>query len=147
MPQWVEWHAHGAFALAPRIAMFGDAGLVDVAPPQVQNPPPAIARSGAMIEIGRGNRLTGSARNVESLVDGDNVGEVANGKLLVFRAAPRQCEIAARFDYIKSAPFAVDAQPGRARVVELGLPSIADVGAQLSGLLGHSKYFRWNLLD
>jgi hypothetical protein len=147
MPQWVEWHAHGASALAPMIAMLGDARVVDVAPPQVQNPPPAIAGSDAMIEIRRGSHLTGSARNVAILVDGDKVGEVGNGKSLVFRVAPGQREIVARFDYIKSAPFAVDAQPGRVRVVELGLPNIADVGAQLSGLLGQSKYFRWNLLD
>ena len=100
-----------------------------------------------MIEIRRGNHLTGSARNVAILVDGDKVGEVGNGKSLVFRVAPGQRVIAVRFDYTKSAPFAVDAQPGRVRVVELGLPNIADVGAQLSGLLGQSKYFRWNLLD
>jgi len=147
MPQWVEWHAHGASALAPRIAMLGHAGLVDVATPQVQNPPPAIAGSDAMIEIRRGNHLTGSARNVAILVDGDKEGEVGNGKSLVFRVVPGQRVIAARFDYTKSAPFAVDAQPGRVRVVELGLPNIADVGAQLSGLLGQSKYFRLNLLD
>lgn len=100
-----------------------------------------------MIEIRRGNHLTWSARNVAILVDGDKVGEVGNGKSLVFRVAPGQRVIAARFDYTKSAPFAVDAQPGRARVVELGVPNIADAGAPLSGLLGQSKYFRGNLLD
>jgi hypothetical protein len=129
------------------IAMLGHAGLVDVATPQVQNPPPAIAGSEAMIEIRRGNHLTWSARNVAILVDGDKVGEVGNGKSLVFRVVPGQRVIAARLDYTKSAPFGVDAQPGRVRVVELGPPNIADVGAQLSGLLGQSKYFRWNLLD
>jgi hypothetical protein len=147
IPQWVEWHAHGASGLTPMIAMLGDAGLVDVAAPQVPNPPPAIARIDAMIEIRRGNSLTGSARNLAILVDGDKVVEVGNGKSLVCRVAPGQRETAARFECIKSAPFAIDAKPGRVRAVELGPPNIADVGPQMSGLLGDSTFFRWKLLE
>jgi hypothetical protein len=72
---------------------------------------------------------------------------VGNGKSLVLHVAPGRRELAARSDYIKSAPFVVDAEQGRVRVVELGLPNVSDVGAQLSGLLGQSKYFRWKLVE
>lgn len=147
MPQWVEWHAHGAAALAPMISMLGHAPPISIAPPEVRPPPPARVASYAVIEIRRGNHLTGSARNVAILVDGEKVDEVGNGKSLVLHVAPGRRELAARFDYIKSAPFVVDAEQGRVRVVELGLPNVSDVGAQLSGLLGQSKYFRWKLVE
>lgn len=101
----------------------------------------------AMIEIRRGNQLTGGARNVAILIDGEKVGEVGNGKTIALRVEPGRREVVARIDYIKSAPFAVDAQAGRIRVIELGMPNVADVGAQFSGLLGQSKYFTWKLVE
>ena len=148
MPQWVEWHARGASALAPMIGMLGGAApepMRDKAP--VRQDPPARTDGAAMIEIRRGNHLTGGARNVAILIDGEKAGEVGNGKTIVLRVEPGRREIMARVDYIKSAPFAVDAQAGRVRVLELAMPNIADVGAQLSGLLGQSKYFSWKLLE
>jgi hypothetical protein len=149
MPQWVEWHARGAAALAPLIGMLGGAAPVPARELQtpVQHDPPARTDGAAMIEIRRGNHMTGSARNVAILVDGEKAGEVGNGKSIVLRVEPGRRDIMARIDYIKSAAFPVDAQAGRVRVIELGLPNVADVGAQLSGLLGQSKYFSWKLLD
>lgn len=146
MPQWVEWHAHGPAALAPMIGMLG--GSV-AAPPAVRAAPPpvAVTGAGAVIEVRRGNHLTGSARNVAILINGEKCGEVANGKALALHVQPGRHEIVARIDYIKSAPFSVDAEAGRIRIVELGLPNVGDVGAQLSGLLGQSKYFQWKLVE
>src|SRR5689334_1196739 len=87
MPQWVEWHRQGAAALAPLIGMLG--GIGPAPEPQRHSPPqsdvPAQAGGAAMIEIRRGNHLTGSARNVAILVDGEKAGEVGNGKTLVLR--------------------------------------------------------------
>jgi hypothetical protein len=152
MPQWVEWHALGPAALGPLIHLLVGPQPVKVEPlqpgfPPIVHAPPARADGAAMIEIRRGNHLTGSARNVAILVDGEKAGEVGNGKSIVLRVEPGRREIMARVDYIKSAPFVIDAQAGRVRVVELGLPNVQDVGAQLSGLMGQSKYFSWKLVE
>lgn len=148
MPQWVEWHARGAAALAPLIAMLGGAGegATLAVPPQGEQPA-AWADGMAMIEVRRGIHLTGVARNVALLVDGQKVGEVANGKSPILSVTPGRREVSARMDYTKSAPFAVDAQAGRLSVLELALPNISDVGGQLSGLLGRSNYFSWKLVE
>ncbi|HEV7692967.1 MAG TPA: TIR domain-containing protein [Hyphomonadaceae bacterium] len=147
MPQWVEWHARGGAALAPLIGMLGGAAPVQEQQAVVRHEEPARADGAAMIEVRRGNHMTGSARNVAILVDGEKAGEVGNGKSVVLRVEPGRREIMARVDYIKSAAFGVDAQAGRVRVIELGMPNVADVGAQLSGLLGQSKYFTWKLIE
>jgi hypothetical protein len=150
MPQWVEWHARGAAALTPMIGMLAGA-VPDPAPvvaaPAAPPPPAAIAAGDAVIEVRRTSQLAGSARNVAILINGEKVGEVGNGKSLTLHVKPGRWEIVARVDYIKSAPFAVDAEAGRLRIVELGLPNVVDVGAQLSGLLGQSKYFNWKLVE
>lgn len=148
MPQWVEWHARGAAALAPLIAMLGGAsGAPTLTLPPKDEQPAASADGMAMIEVRRGNHLTGVARNVALLVDGQKVGEVANGKSIILSVAPGRREVSARMDYTKSAPFAVEARAGRLSVLELALPNISDVGAQFSGLLGRSNYFTWKLVE
>lgn len=149
MPQWVEWHARGAVALSPMIAMLGSAPSLSeaVEPASALQPLPSGATGAlAMIEVRRSSHLAGSARSVAVLIDGQKVGEVGNGKAITLQVAAGRHEIAARVDYIKSEPFTIEAFVGRVRVVELSLPNIADVGAQLSGLLGKANYFSWKLL-
>lgn len=148
MPQWVEWHAGGPSALAPLISLLGGASDAQAPAPRPQDLQPPVSATGmAMIEVRRGNHLTGAARNVALLVDGQKVGEVANGKSLILSVKPGRREVSARMDYTKSAPFAVDTYAGRLCVVELALPNISDVGGQLSGLLGRSNYFSWKLVE
>ncbi|MFT3724606.1 MAG: toll/interleukin-1 receptor domain-containing protein [Hyphomonadaceae bacterium] len=150
LPQWVEWHAHGAAALAPMIGMLGGAispPAAVAAVPLVAHPAVAIPGVDTAIEIRRTSHLTGAARNVAILINGGKGGEVGNGKSLTLPVQPGRHEVVARVDYIKSAPFAVDVRAGRTTIVELSLPNVADVGAQLSGLLGQSKYFQWKLVE
>lgn len=144
LPQWVEWHRDGAAALGSVVAMLGGAGPVPVSSSPIT---PQRNDGVAMIEIRRGNHATGSARNIAILIDGEKVGEVGNGKTIALRVTPGVREVSARIDYIKSAPFTVDAQTGRVRVVELAMPNITDLGGQLSGLLGQAKYFTWKLVE
>jgi hypothetical protein len=147
LPQWAEWHAQGASALAPVVALLGGAP----APPPVTPPPPRSvspgqAGDGAVIEIRRRNQMSLAARNLAILVDGAKIGEVGNGGTVQFRVAPGRRELAARVDYTKSQPFAVDTASGRVSIVEISVPDYADLGGQLAGLLGQGKFFTWKLL-
>jgi hypothetical protein len=81
------------------------------------------------------------------LLDGEKVGEVANGKTFVLNVRPGRYQLAARMDYVKSAPFVVDARAGHISIVQLALPELADVGAQFAGLLGKASYFSWKLIE
>jgi hypothetical protein len=147
LPQWVEWHAQGASALSPVVALFGAASVPPSAVP-VSLQPASLSPTadGAVLEIRRRNQMSLAARNLAVLVDGEKVGEVGNGGTAQFRVAPGRRELAARVDYTKSQPFAVDAASGRVSVVEISVPDYADLGGQLAGLLGQGKFFTWKLL-
>jgi hypothetical protein len=87
------------------------------------------------------------ARNVAILVDGDKRGEVGNGGELELHLAPGPHDLVARMDYIKSAPFRIETEAARARVVQISLPNSTDLGGQAAGLLGAAGYFTWSLLE
>jgi hypothetical protein len=145
MPQWVEWHARGPAALAPMIGMLGGTGPA----PELtrQQPAPPVHAGAAVIRVHRPSRGSYAARMIAILVDGQKVGEIANGATADFIVQAGRREIMARVDYVKSKPFAVDASAGRARVLELITPEMADVGGQVAGLLGQSNFFSWKLLE
>lgn len=149
MPQWVEWHARGAAALAPLIGMLGGGGAqpAPLAAPVPPSPPPPVQAGAALIRVHRPSRGSYAARMVAILVDGQKIGEIANGATADFTVPAGRHEVTARVDYVKSKPFTVDATAGRARVLELVMPDMADVGGQLSGLLGSSNFFSWKLIE
>jgi hypothetical protein len=150
MPQWVEWHARGAAALAPLITMLSGAGPAPEPPrPQPPSPQPAapVQTGAAVIRVHRPPRGSYAARMIAILVDGQKIGEIGNGATADFTVQAGRREIMARVDYVKSKPFAVDAAAGRARVLELEMPEMADVGGQVAGLLGQSSFFSWKLIE
>jgi hypothetical protein len=152
LPQWVEWHSHGAAALAPVIAMLG--GLPQPAPvrPPVASASPVnqapVAGSGtASIEIRRTHSLGAGLRKIAILLDGEKAGEIGNGETITLRAAPGRRELVARIDYIKSEPFVVDIEPGQTPAVQVAAANSTDVGGQLAGMLGRSSYFKWTRIS
>lgn len=143
LPQWVEWHAYGAAALGPLVAVLGGA---PVAPQPVAPPPafrPAAAQGMATIRIERAPGLAYSGRMYALLVDGQKVGEVANGATADLEVAAGQHEIACRVDYVKSDPFVVDVGAGQMAVLRVASAELSDIGGQLKGLFGSSSYFKW----
>jgi hypothetical protein len=145
MPQWVEWHARGAAALAPLIGMLGGAGPAPE--PARQQPAPPVQAGSAVIRVRRPSRGAYAARMIAILVDGQKIGEIANGATADFTVQAGRREIMARVDYVKSKPFPVDASAGKARVLELDVPEMANVGGQVAGLLGQSSFFNWKLIE
>jgi hypothetical protein len=159
LPHWTEWHALGAAAMGPVITML--VGPVEVraeplqaripavgSPPAPRPPPPPPVQANvAVIRVHRPSRGAYAARNIAILIDGEKAGEIANGATVDFTVAPGRREIAARVDYVKSKPFAVDATGAMTRVLELVVPEMTDVGGQLQGLLGQSNFFTWKLLE
>jgi hypothetical protein len=141
LPQWVEWHARGAAALDPVVAMLGPA------PPAPPAPQPPRDEAAAHVEIRRNSALSAMTRNVAILVDGQKAGEVANAATLRLTLAPGRRTLVARMDYIKSAPCEFHAEPGGAYAFELALPNSTDVGRQAAGLIGQASYFTWKRLD
>jgi hypothetical protein len=157
LPQWVEWHSHGATALAPVIAMLG--GLPQPARPPVAppapfkaaqppvNPAPVVGSGTASIEIRRTHSLGAGLRKIAILLDGEKAGEIGNGETITLRVAPGRRELVARIDYIKSEPFTVDVAPGETPAVQVAASNSTDVGGQLAGLLGRSSYFKWTRIS
>jgi hypothetical protein len=151
LPQWVEWGAHGAAGLGPVIALLTGAPGPDPAPPPLSEPAAPHgglgAGGGALVRVVRPKLYSAMARNVAILVDGDKRGEVGNGGALDVQVSPGPHEFMARMDYIKSAPFRIDAEAGRTRIAQISLPNSTDLGGQAAGLFGGASYFTWALLE
>lgn len=147
LPQWVEWHMHGAAALGPLVAMLGGAAP-DVAPePVVVRTPPVATGGVATIKIRRGNVIAYRARKFAILVDGQKVAEIGNDATIDVSVQAGRREVVCRVDYIKSQPFAVDVGAGQTAVLQLEAAELKDIGGQISGLLGSSGYFRWTRIS
>jgi hypothetical protein len=144
LPQWVEWHSHGPSALAPVIAMWGGQVAVQFVP---EAPPPIVVGQGAVIRVRRHSAMAASARNIAILVDGEKAGEVGNGGTVDLAVQPGRRELVARIDYTKSKALEIEAVAGRVRVVDLVMPEISDLGGQVAGLLGQSKFFTWKIVE
>ncbi len=100
-----------------------------------------------MIRVHRHSAMAASARNIAILVDGEKAGEVGNGGTVDLMVQPGRRELVARIDYTKSKALEVEAVAGRARVVDLVMPEISDLGGQVAGLLGQSKFFTWKIVE
>ncbi|MEP7209928.1 MAG: toll/interleukin-1 receptor domain-containing protein [Alphaproteobacteria bacterium] len=154
LPQWVEWHSHGAAAMAPVIALLRGAPT----PPPVRSPPPpappapayhAPAVDGGMvaIEIHRTQSMGAGLRKMALLIDGQKAGEIGNGETVSFHVPPGRHELIARIDYIKSEVFLIDVSSGDAPVLHVSAANATDVGGQLAGILGRSGYFKWSRVN
>jgi hypothetical protein len=81
--------------------------------------------------------MVAMARKFAILLDGHKVAEVGNKEAIAVYAAAGTRTVAARVDFVTSAPFPVEVAEGQTAVLQLSLPD------KIGDILSPSKYFRW----